>query len=106
MNGQEQETEFWGKDLEPNKCNRWEGGDLLQTFLAKYFCCVYDGEKLLGSQIETGVDTESGKDIVVDLRFAQGGPLGSGADRMCRAMVLIQYHAQIIIKENSVDLSF
>ena len=90
--------------MDPDKCNKWEGGDLLETFLTKYFCCVYDGEKLLGSQIETGMDTESGKDIVVDLRFA-GARAGDGSQRM-RAMVLVQYHAQIIIKENSVDLSY
>jgi hypothetical protein len=102
VNGHEQTVEFWGRDLEPDKCNAFEGGDLLQTFLSKYFCCVYNGEKLLGSQIETGVDTESGKDIVVDLRWANA----AGAARNTRVMVLIQYHAQIVIKENTVDLSF
>ena len=100
VNGHEQTVEFWGKDLDPEKCNAWEGGDLLQTFLSKYFVCVYDGEKLLGSQIETGVDTESGKDIVLDLRWADSNA------RNTRVMALIQYHAQIVIKENSVDLSF
>ena len=74
---------------------------MLQTFLAKYFVCVYDGEKLLGSQVETGVDTESGKDIVVDLRFAGGGPVAQ-----TRVQVLIQYHCQVVIKENDVSLSF
>lgn len=100
VNGHEQDTEFWGRDLDPIKCNAWEGGDLLQTFLSKYFCCVYDGEKLLGSQVETGVDTESGKDIVVDLRWA------SSIGRDTRVMVLIQYHAQVIMKENDVQLSY
>ena len=100
VNGQEQSTEFWGRDLAPDICNKFEGGDLLQTFLSKYFVCVYDGEKLLGSQIETGVDTESGKDIVVDLRWNNSNNLNT------RAMVLIQYHSQVVIKENSVDLSF
>ena len=63
-----------------------------------------DGEKILGSQIETGVDTESGKDIVINLQFkdAKTGPDG----HKCRAMVLMQYHAQMIIKENDVQLSF
>ena len=103
VNGHEQTTEFWGKDLAPYLCNDWEGGDLLQTFLSKYFVCVYDGEKLLGSQIETGVDTESGKDIVVDLRWNKSD---GATTRNTRVMVLIQYHAQIVIKENSVDLSF
>ena len=101
VNGHEQTKEFWGKDLDPLKCNNWEGGDLLETFLSKYFVCVYDGEKLLGSQIETGVDTESGKDIVLDLRWATPSD-----NRNTRVMALIQYHAQIVIKENSVDLSF
>ena len=100
VNGHEQDTEFWGRDID-TRCNEWEGGDLLQTFLAKYFCCVYDGEKLLGSQVETGVDTESGKDIVVDLRFAGNGPVAP-----TRVQVLIQYHCQVVIKENDVSLSF
>ena len=100
VNGHEQDTEFWGRDIDP-RCNEWEGGDLLQTFLAKYFACVYDGEKLLGSSVETGVDTESGKDIVVDLRFATGQPVAA-----TRVQVLIQYHCQVVIKENDVSLSF
>ena len=103
MNGHEQETEFWGKDLDPVKCNSFEGGDLLETFLNKYFCCVYDGEKLLGSAVETGVDTESGKDIVVDLRWAKRA---AGYNRSTRVMVLIQYHAQVVMKENDVQLSY
>jgi hypothetical protein len=106
VNGQEQEVEFWGKDLDPLKCNDCEGGDLLQTFLSKYFVACYDGEKLLGSNIETGVDTESGKDIIVDLRFRGGHPGVAAAGTAVRAMALIEYHAQIIIKENSVELSF
>ena len=100
VNGHEQEKEFWGRDLDPLHCNDWEGGDLLQTFLSKYFVAVYDGEKLLGSNVETGVDTESGKDIVVDLRWA------NSAVRDTRVMVLIQYHAQIVMKENDVQLSY
>ena len=114
VNGHEQATEFWGRNLSPNLCNEWEGGELLQTFLSKYFCCVYDGEKLLGSQIETGVDTENGKDIVVDLRWNKSelraadvpNAVTAHAARNTRVMVLIQYHAQIVIKENGVDLSF
>ena len=105
VNGHEQEKEFWGKDLEPILCNDHEGGDLLQTFLAKYFVAVYDGEKILGSNIETGVDTESGKDIVVDLRWAGGVPQG-GLQHKVRVQALIQYHAQIVIKENDVSISF
>jgi hypothetical protein len=92
----------WGAQCgtDKYKCNEWEGGDLLQTFLSKYFCIVYDGEKLIGSQIETGVDTENGKDIVVDLRWADS------TARNTRVMVLIQYHAQLVIKENDVSISF
>ena len=101
MNGHEQEVEFWGKHIDPMRCNDWEGGDLLQTFLAKYFVAVYDGEKLLGSNVETGVDTESGKDIVVDLRWANNAPA-----HQTRVMVLIQYHCQVVLKENDVQLSF
>ena len=93
---------FWGRDLDPLHCNDWEGGDLLQTFLSKYFCCVYDGEKLLGSRVETGVDTEAGKDIVVDLRWADN----NARPMKTRVMVLIQYHCQVVLKENDVQLSF
>ena len=99
VNGHEQEVEFWGRDLDL-RCNSWCGGDLLETFLSKYFVAVYDGEKLLGSQIETGVDTEAGKDIIIDLRWK------TPPTAKVRVMVLIQYHAQMIIKENSVDLSY
>lgn len=104
VNGHEKDIEYWGSDIHPLKCNEFEGGDLLKTFLSKYFVCCYDGEKILGSQIETGVDTESGKDIVINLQFkdAKAGPDG----HKCRAMVLMQYHAQMIIKENDVQLSF
>ena len=104
VNGHEQDVEFWGRDLDP-KCNQWCGGDLLETFLSRYFVCVYDGEKLLGSQIETGVDTEAGKDIIVDLRWKKPPSENDGGKKV-RAMVLVQYHAQMIIKENSVDLSY
>ena len=100
VNGHEQDVEYWGRDNNP-LCNDWEGGDLLQTFLSKYFVAVYDGEKFLGSAVESGVDVESGKDIVCDLRFANAGPAVP-----VRAMALIQYHAQFVVRENSVDLSY
>jgi len=106
VNGHEQDVEYWGRDLDPLKCKPHEGGDLLQTFLHKYFCCVYDGEKFLGTQIESGVDTEAGKDIVCDLRWCNSGPSGSDPKRSVRAMALICYHAQMIIKENSVEMSY
>ena len=100
INGSTDTTQYWGKDLEKYKCNEWEGGDLLQTFLSKYFVCCYDGEKLINSQIETGVDTESGKDVIINLNW------NDSTDRNTRVMVLIQYHAQLIIKENDVQISF
>ena len=62
---------------------------------------MYDGEKFLGTAIESGVDTEAGKDIVCDLRWKDGSTSGS-----VRAMALIAYHAQMVIKENSVDMSY
>ena len=109
INGKEADVEFWGRNLD-HKCNEYEGGDLLETFLSKYFVCCYDGEKLLGSQIETGTDTEAGKDIILDLRFAGGnvfaGGINGNAGIGCRLMTLIEYHAQLVIKENSVDLSY
>ena len=104
VNGHEQDKEYWGRDLDPLKCRDHEGGDLLQTFLHKYFCAVYDGEKFLGTAIESGVDTEAGKDIVCDLRWCGQGPKDRGAN--VRAMALICYHAQMIIKENSVEMSY
>ena len=61
---------------------------------------MYDGEKFLGSKVESGVDTEAGKDIVVDLRFAGSPALA------IRVMALINYHAQFTIRENQVDLSY
>ncbi len=51
--------------------------------------------------METDVDTESGKDIVVDLRWAGNAPA-----HQTRVMVLIQYHCQIVLKENDVQLSY
>jgi hypothetical protein len=101
VNGHEQDVEYWGRELDSLKCKEHEGGELLQTFLHKYFCCVYDGEKFLGTQIESGVDTEAGKDIVCDLRWS-----GGSAQREVRAMALIAYHAQMVIKENSVEMSY
>jgi len=101
VNGHEQDVEYWGRDLDPLKCQAHSGGDALQTFLHKYFVAVYDGEKFLGSAVESGVDTEAGKDIVCDLRFKGGKPYGD-----TRVMALICYHAQFVIKENSVDLSY
>ena len=101
VNGHEQDVEYWGRELDPLKCKDHEGGELLQTFLSKYFCCVFDGEKFIGSAVESGVDTESGKDIVCDLRWCSGKPIAN-----VRAMALICYHAQMVIKENSVDLSY
>jgi len=33
VNGHEQDVEYWGRSLDPEKCKPHEGGDLLQTFL-------------------------------------------------------------------------
>ena len=103
VNGHEQDVEYWGRVLDPLRCKDFEGGDLLQTFLSKYFVAVYDGEKFLGSAVESGVDTEAGKDIVCDLRWRGGAPTG---DNAVRVMALIQYHAQMVIKENGVEMSY
>ena len=103
VNGHEQDVEYWGRKLDPEKCAVHEGGELLQTFLSKYFVAVYDGEKFLGSAVESGVDTEAGKDIVCDLRFATGATHGN---KNVRVMALICYHAQMVIKENSVEMSY
>ena len=104
VNGHEQDVEYWGRSLDA-RCADHEGGELLQTFLSKYFVAVYDGEKFLGSKVESGVDTEAGKDIVVDLRFAGGRPFAAAGNAI-RVMALINYHAQFTIRENQVDLSY
>ena len=91
-------VDWWGKSLD-SRCKDFEGGKLLETFLSKYFCLVYYGEKLLGEEgIETGTSTMGGKDIVLDLRFDEaltkvaGDPLGQTTGGK-RIMFLIQYHS-------------
>ena len=101
VNGHEQDVEYWGRKLEPLKCKSHEGGDLLQTFLSKYFVAVYDGEKFLGSAVESGEDTEAGRDIVCDVRWRGGAPYNQ-----TRVMALICYHCQFTIKESSVEISY
>ena len=110
VNGNKAGVEFWGKDLDA-RCKPHCGGDLLETFLSKHFCLCYDGEKLLDEAgIETGVNTQGGKDIVLDLRFdtSMGGGLGH-ADAQCdakRIMFLIEYHCQLHVRDNEVSRSF
>jgi hypothetical protein len=102
VNGNKDKVEFWGKDLDM-RCKDFCGRKLLDTFLCKFFCLCYDGEKLLGDpDIETGVDTQGGKDIVLDLRFDRGltEMAGDGGDQDLRVacpsgkriMFLIEYH--------------
>ena len=117
VNGNKDKVEFWGKDLDM-RCKDHCGGKLLDTFLCKYFCLCYDGEKLLGDpDIETGVDTGGGKDIVLDLRFNRGlkvnaapGGGGQAAHVVCpqgkRIMFLIEYHCQLHVRDNDVSRSF
>ena len=110
--------EFWGKEL-CEMCKPHCGRDLLETFLCKHFCCVYNAERLLGEEdIEAGVDmTGGGKDIVLSLRFAGGpddGDLTKGVATNgpfntptgLRVMFLIKYHAQLNIKQGRVELSY
>ena len=109
INGNEKNVEWWGKDVD-ERCKDFEGGKLLETFLSKYFCLVYDGEKLIGDEgIETGTSTMGGKDIVLDLRFdkalnAAGNALTQTANK--RVMFLIQYHSQLHVRDNEVVASF
>ncbi len=111
VNGNAKNVEFWGKDLD-SRCKDHCGGKLLDTFLCKYFCLCYDGEKLLGDpDIETGVDTSGAKDIVLDLRFSAALTENGGADDQCicpakRVMFLIEYHSQLHIRDNDVSRSF
>ena len=104
--------EFWGKELDM-RCKDFCGRKLLDTFLCKYFCLCYDGEKLLGDpDIETGVDTGGGKDIVLDLRFVGGdldlaaGSVQARCPQGKRIMFLIEYHCQLHVKDNDVSRSF
>ena len=116
VNGNKDKVEFWGKDLDM-RCKDHCGGKLLDTFLCKYFCLCYDGEKLLGDpDIETGVDTGGGKDIVLDLRFDRGlKDIGEGDGEVVekarctsgkRIMFLIEYHCQLHVRDNDVTRSF
>ena len=117
MNGNKDKVEFWGKDLDM-RCKDHCGGKLLETYLSKFFCLCYDGEKLLGDpDIETGVDTGGGKDIVLDLRFDRGlkvaaAPGGDAQDAKAacgsgkRIMFLIEYHCQLHVRDNDVTRSF
>ena len=106
--------EFWGKEL-CEMCKPHCGRDLLETFLCKHFCCVYNAERLLGEDdIEAGIDmTGGGKDIVLALRF--NGDLKTGGSKVhgpfmtekgLRVMFLIKYHAQLNIKQGRVELSY
>ena len=103
--------EFWGKDL-CEMCKPHCGQDLLETFLCKHFCCVYNAERLLGEDdIEAGIDmTGGGKDIVLALRFNKDlktgvdGPFKTASG--LRVMFLIKYHAQLNIKQGRVELSY
>ena len=111
VNGNREKVEFWGKDLDM-RCKDHCGRKLLDTFLCKYFCLCYDGEKLLGDpDIETGVDTQGGKDIVLDLRFDVGMENAAGVHaltqcRRKRIMFLIEYHCQLHVRDNDVTRSF
>jgi len=115
VNGNKAGVEFWGKELDM-RCKPHCGGDLLETFLSKHFCLCYDGEKLLDEAgIETGVNTQGGKDIVLDLRFdanlqpaVGAAPIGH-ANARCNAkriMFLIEYHCQLHVRDNEVSRSF
>ena len=109
MNGNKAGVEFWGKELDM-RCKPHCGGDLLETFLCKHFCLCYDGEKLLDEAgIETGVNTQGGKDIVLDLRFGTRSQPGGNANARCprkRIMYLIEYHCQLHVLDNEVSRSF
>lgn len=112
VNGNAANVEYWGSEVDA-RCKKFEGGKLLETFLCKRFCMVYDGEKLIGDEnIETGTSTMGGKDIVLDLRFqtefAQdiaAAPTYSQCSSK-RAMFLIQYHSQLHVRENEVVASY
>jgi len=111
VNGNKAGVEFWGKELDM-RCKPHCGGDLLETFLSKHFCLCYDGEKLLDEAgIETGVNTQGGKDIVLDLRFDTDltGAVGNARARTTggkRIMFLIEYHCQLHVRDNEVSRSF
>ena len=110
VNGNAANVEWWGASVD-ERCKDFEGRKLLETFLCKRFCLVYDGEKLIGDErIETGTSTMH-KDIVLDIRFdkALTTAVGNAHARTPsgkRIMFLIQYHSQLHVRENEVVASF
>ena len=108
--------EHWGSELcAHHTCKPFEGGQLLPTFLCKRFVMCYAADKLNDEEnIESGVDTKGPSDIVLSLRF-NGGTLGAtngavgseGARRPnIRVMFLMEYAAQLRIKNNDVEVAY
>ena len=73
VNGNEAKVDYWGSTLDP-RMPKHVGGDLLETFLCKYFVMCYSGNKLLGEdRIETATDTSKGTKV-----FALAGKIKRG----------------------------
>ena len=116
VNGGTKGTEHWGKELcADGGCKDFEGGKLLNTFLCKRFVMCYDAEKLIGEGgIEAGTSTMGNKDIVLSLRFGEHAGAAANVDDTAgqaprpqiRVMVLIKYHAQLRIRNNTVDVAY
>ena len=106
--------EHWGSELcAHHTCKPFEGGQLLPTFLCKRFVMCYAADKLNDEEnIESGVDTKGPSDIVLSLRFAGGAvPAAGGAaialrNRGVRVMFLMEYAAQLRIKNNDVEVAY
>ena len=110
-----QKKEHWGSELcAHSTCKKFEGGELLPTFLCKRFVMCYAADKLNDEEnIESGVDTQGPSDIVLSLRFKDGGiPEKAGAldnevyRPAVRVMFLMEYAAQLRIKNNDVEVAY
>ena len=105
--------EHWGSELcASHSCKKFEGGELLPTFLCKRFVMCYAADKLNGEDgIESGVDTQGPSDIVLSLRFNKELTTATGdatarTAKGKRVMFLMEYAAQLRIKNNDVEVAY
>ena len=112
VNGNEAKVDYWGSTLDP-RMPKHVGGDLLETFLCKYFVMCYSGNKLLGEdRIETATDTSKGTDIVLDVRLDRAikEVNGTYSAVQCtkgkRVMFLVEYYAQLVIRDGDVSVAY
>ena len=111
VNGNETKVDYWGSKLD-ERMRKHVGGDLLETFLCKYFVMCFSGNKLLGEdRIETAQDTSKGTDIVLDLRLDKAlKDEASDPHTQCkngkRVFFLVEYYAQLVIRDGDVSVAY